>query len=283
MTRCLVPCLRCPQWGERRRPAGGCSGRGGLITPLAHSVTSGKCSKQQDGDKVPGGGGGDGDPVPHEWVRGQASGFPPPRARAPRESRRRRLRVTLGTRCRGRLAAVSPRAGGRALCPRGGGGLLLPCFAFPRKRLHRRQRAGELLPGAGERQEGGGCGKGPSGVRSLLVPSCPSVQPGLGRAPGGLGGSNAPVPSPGQQESKRDNLGDKMKEFMRKYDKNADGRIEMAEVSGAGPAPPPTPPGGLADPPDARVPRSWPRSCPRRRISCCVSGSTWAPARSSWR
>ncbi|NXK19709.1 CALB2 protein, partial [Arenaria interpres] len=36
-------------------------------------------------------------------------------------------------------------------------------------------------------------------------------------------------------DSKKDNLGDKMKEFMHKYDKNADGKIEMAEVSGAGP------------------------------------------------
>ncbi|NWU55620.1 CALB2 protein, partial [Dromas ardeola] len=36
-------------------------------------------------------------------------------------------------------------------------------------------------------------------------------------------------------DSKNDNLGDKMKEFMHKYDKNADGKIEMAEVSGAGP------------------------------------------------
>lgn len=36
-------------------------------------------------------------------------------------------------------------------------------------------------------------------------------------------------------------------------------------------------------PPDTPGPHSWPRSCPRRRISCCVSASTWAPARSSWR
>ncbi|KFV05932.1 Calretinin, partial [Pterocles gutturalis] len=35
------------------------------------------------------------------------------------------------------------------------------------------------------------------------------------------------------QDSKNDNLGDKMKEFMHKYDKNADGKIEMAEVSGS--------------------------------------------------
>lgn len=41
--------------------------------------------------------------------------------------------------------------------------------------------------------------------------------------------------SPCWQDSKKDNLGDKMKEFMHKYDKNADGKIEMAEVSGAGP------------------------------------------------
>lgn len=33
------------------------------------------------------------------------------------------------------------------------------------------------------------------------------------------------------QMSKSDNLGEKMKEFMQKYDKNADGKIEMAEVS----------------------------------------------------
>ncbi|NXH20670.1 CALB2 protein, partial [Bucco capensis] len=32
-------------------------------------------------------------------------------------------------------------------------------------------------------------------------------------------------------DSKNDNLGDKMKEFMRKYDKNADGKIEMAELA----------------------------------------------------
>lgn len=44
--------------------------------------------------------------------------------------------------------------------------------------------------------------------------------------------------SPCWQDSKKDNLGDKMKEFMHKYDKNADGKIEMAEVSGAGPAKP---------------------------------------------
>ncbi|KAB0390066.1 hypothetical protein E2I00_013573 [Balaenoptera physalus] len=31
--------------------------------------------------------------------------------------------------------------------------------------------------------------------------------------------------------SKSDNFGEKMKEFMQKYDKNADGKIEMAEVS----------------------------------------------------
>lgn len=41
--------------------------------------------------------------------------------------------------------------------------------------------------------------------------------------------------SPCWQDSKKDNLGDKMKEFMHKYDKNADGKIEMAEVSSAGP------------------------------------------------
>ncbi|KFR09952.1 Calretinin, partial [Opisthocomus hoazin] len=39
-------------------------------------------------------------------------------------------------------------------------------------------------------------------------------------------------------DSKKDNLCEKVKEFMRKYDKNADGKIEMAEVSGAGPADP---------------------------------------------
>ena len=33
------------------------------------------------------------------------------------------------------------------------------------------------------------------------------------------------------QVSKSDNLGEKMKEFMQKYDKNSDGKIEMAEVS----------------------------------------------------
>ncbi|XP_029069364.1 calretinin isoform X2 [Monodon monoceros] len=31
--------------------------------------------------------------------------------------------------------------------------------------------------------------------------------------------------------SKSDNLGEKMKEFMQKYDKNADGKIEMAELA----------------------------------------------------
>lgn len=30
--------------------------------------------------------------------------------------------------------------------------------------------------------------------------------------------------------SKSDNFGEKMKEFMQKYDKNSDGKIEMAEV-----------------------------------------------------
>uniref|UniRef100_A0A8C3XT45 Calbindin 2 n=1 Tax=Chelydra serpentina TaxID=8475 RepID=A0A8C3XT45_CHESE len=35
-------------------------------------------------------------------------------------------------------------------------------------------------------------------------------------------------------DSKNGNFAEKMKEFMQKYDKNADGRIEMAEVSGAG-------------------------------------------------
>lgn len=49
---------------------------------------------------------------------------------------------------------------------------------------------------------------------------------------------NTPIPSPCQPDSKNDDLGDKMKEFMHKYDKNADGKIEMAEVSGAGPAHP---------------------------------------------
>ncbi|NXT36812.1 CALB2 protein, partial [Pelecanoides urinatrix] len=32
-------------------------------------------------------------------------------------------------------------------------------------------------------------------------------------------------------DAKNDNLGDKMKEFMHKYDKNADGKIEMAELA----------------------------------------------------
>lgn len=32
------------------------------------------------------------------------------------------------------------------------------------------------------------------------------------------------------QMSKSDNFGEKMKEFMQKYDKNSDGKIEMAEV-----------------------------------------------------
>ncbi|KFV03994.1 Calretinin, partial [Tauraco erythrolophus] len=32
-------------------------------------------------------------------------------------------------------------------------------------------------------------------------------------------------------DSKKDSLGDKMKEFMHKYDKNADGKIEMAELA----------------------------------------------------
>lgn len=31
--------------------------------------------------------------------------------------------------------------------------------------------------------------------------------------------------------SKSDNFGEKMKEFMQKYDKNSDGKIEMSEVS----------------------------------------------------
>lgn len=35
------------------------------------------------------------------------------------------------------------------------------------------------------------------------------------------------------QMSKSDNFGEKMKEFMQKYDKNSDGKIEMAEVSPA--------------------------------------------------
>lgn len=35
------------------------------------------------------------------------------------------------------------------------------------------------------------------------------------------------------QTSKSDNLGEKMKAFMQKYDKNSDGKIEMAEVSPA--------------------------------------------------
>lgn len=33
------------------------------------------------------------------------------------------------------------------------------------------------------------------------------------------------------QVPKSDNFGEKMKEFMQKYDKNSDGKIEMAEVS----------------------------------------------------
>lgn len=45
---------------------------------------------------------------------------------------------------------------------------------------------------------------------------------------------NVPDPSCCWQDSKRDSLGDKMKEFMHKYDKNADGKIEMAEVRDAG-------------------------------------------------
>ncbi|NXA41613.1 CALB2 protein, partial [Eudromia elegans] len=32
-------------------------------------------------------------------------------------------------------------------------------------------------------------------------------------------------------DSKKDNFGEKMKEFMHKYDKNADGKIEMAELA----------------------------------------------------
>ncbi|KFQ00838.1 Calretinin, partial [Haliaeetus albicilla] len=35
----------------------------------------------------------------------------------------------------------------------------------------------------------------------------------------------------GVPDSKNDDLGDKMKEFMHKYDKNADGKIEMAELA----------------------------------------------------
>lgn len=35
------------------------------------------------------------------------------------------------------------------------------------------------------------------------------------------------------QTSKSDSLGEKMKAFMQKYDKNSDGKIEMAEVSPA--------------------------------------------------
>lgn len=45
---------------------------------------------------------------------------------------------------------------------------------------------------------------------------------------------NVPNPSCCWQDSKRDSLGDKMKEFMHKYDKNADGKIEMAEVRDVG-------------------------------------------------
>ena len=36
------------------------------------------------------------------------------------------------------------------------------------------------------------------------------------------------------QMSKSDNFGEKMKEFMQKYDKNSDGKIEMAEVRARG-------------------------------------------------
>lgn len=36
------------------------------------------------------------------------------------------------------------------------------------------------------------------------------------------------------QMSKSDNFGEKMKEFMQKYDKNSDGKIEMAEVRAKG-------------------------------------------------
>ncbi|NXJ99575.1 CALB2 protein, partial [Corythaixoides concolor] len=44
-------------------------------------------------------------------------------------------------------------------------------------------------------------------------------------------GDKRSIPSPCPQDSKKDNLGDKMKEFMHKYDKNADGKIEMAELA----------------------------------------------------
>lgn len=41
--------------------------------------------------------------------------------------------------------------------------------------------------------------------------------------------------------SKSDNFGEKMKEFMQKYDKNSDGKIEMAEVRATGLAEGPSP------------------------------------------
>lgn len=44
------------------------------------------------------------------------------------------------------------------------------------------------------------------------------------------------VPLVFPQVSKSDNFGEKMKEFMQKYDKNSDGKIEMAEVSPIFPA-----------------------------------------------
>lgn len=45
---------------------------------------------------------------------------------------------------------------------------------------------------------------------------------------------------------KSDNFGEKMKEFMQKYDKNSDGKIEMAEVSTGLLGGPPSPhPGSL--------------------------------------
>lgn len=49
--------------------------------------------------------------------------------------------------------------------------------------------------------------------------------------PVGPGNTVSPHPFVFPQMSKSDNFGEKMKEFMQKYDKNSDGKIEMAEVS----------------------------------------------------
>lgn len=49
--------------------------------------------------------------------------------------------------------------------------------------------------------------------------------------PVGPGSTVSPHPFVFPQMSKSDNFGEKMKEFMQKYDKNSDGKIEMAEVS----------------------------------------------------